>query len=88
MKIEDHKIDAAEYTEELKGHNTDKSEWEDNGPRIFNLILVHCPTTLITKMEAQPGYDDCKDNQDIAALLKLIRDITHEHDTTARILVD
>ena len=72
MKVETYKVELAEYMIELKEDTSDKLEWKDNGPRIFNLILLHFPPTLITKLEAQPGYDACKDARNTVALLKLM----------------
>ena len=75
-------MEVAEYIIELKDDKVDKRQWQDNKPRVFNLILIHCPQTQITKIEDQPGYDACKDARDPVALITSIRDITHKHDIT------
>ena len=66
----------------MKVHNAYIRTWEDNGSRLFNLILQHCPPTLVLKIEGQPVYDSCKDARDPAALLVIVYDITYKHDAT------
>lgn len=78
----DYQMKVMEYTKHIKVRNAYVHEWEDNGPRLFNLILHHCPPTLVLKMEGQQQYENCKDYQDPVALLVILRDVTHKHDAT------
>ena len=71
-----------DYMEVTKMHNAYVRELEDKGPRIFNVILQHCPSTVILKIKGQPGYEACKDARDPVELLLVLRDITHKHDAT------
>ena len=32
------------------------SEWEDNRPKVYNLVLHHCPPPLVLKIEKQPEF--------------------------------
>ena len=75
MKMIDYRMLVAEYMEDMIMNNTDKCEWEDNGPRIFNLFLQYFPPTLVLKIKGQPGYDACKDAHDPVTLLVMLRDI-------------
>ena len=58
------------------------SKWEDNGSKVYNVVLQHCPSLRVLKIGRQPGFEKCKDDCDVAKLLKIIRDLTHKHDAT------
>ena len=75
-------MEVVEYMKYMKVHNAHIREWEDNGPRLFSLILQHCTPIFVIKIEGQPGYKACKDARDPVKLLLMLCDITHKHNAT------
>ena len=57
-----------------------KMAWEDAGLRAFQLVLSHCDTAVVDKLEASSRWAKTKEDQDVIALLSLIQGITHQHD--------
>ena len=37
--------------------NAKKRKWAENRPKLDDLILQHCPKTVIIKLKAQPYYE-------------------------------
>ena len=38
MKVLNYQLDVTEYTKRIKVHKVYEHKWEDNGPKLFNLI--------------------------------------------------
>ena len=73
------KIEVDDYLADNKFYRTKKEKWEENRPRIYNLFLQHCPPKLETRLTSQEKWDQVRANRDVVGLLKMIRDITHNH---------
>ena len=51
MMVMECQLKAAEFTKKVKGYLAYNHKWEDNGPKLFNLVLQHYPLVLILKIE-------------------------------------
>ena len=58
-----------------------KREWEDNGPKLYNLILQQCPPARVLNIVRQPGWEPCHDQRDVIKLLQMFHTLTHKRDT-------
>ena len=47
----------ANYIKDPKETRLEERDWKENGPKLWNLVLSHCPKTVTLKLEAQPGYE-------------------------------
>ena len=56
MLILDYNVEIIKYIEDQKETGIEKRDWKENGPKLWNLILTHCPKQVILKLEAQPWY--------------------------------
>ena len=68
--------------EDLKVLNAKKRDWEENGPKLYNLIIQHYPKTAIMKLQGQPEYKQNTVSRDPVKLLTMLRDMAHNHDLT------
>ena len=55
--IIDYGVVMANYIEDQKETRLEERDWKENGPKLWNLVLSHCPKTVTLKLEAQPGYE-------------------------------
>ena len=57
MLLLDYNIEVAKFIDDEKEARIEEGDWKENGPKIWNLVLSHCPKQVILKLEAQPGYE-------------------------------
>ena len=50
--IIDYGVVMASYIEDQKETRIEERNWKENGPKLLDLVLSHCPTTVTLKMEA------------------------------------
>ena len=74
------KMEVNDYIADSKVYRTRKERWEENRPRTYTLVLQHCPPELEIKLTSQAKWDQVQVNRDVVGLLKMIRDIAHNHD--------
>ena len=55
--ILDYGVEIANYIEDQRETRIEDPDWKENGPKLWNLVLPHCPKTVTLKLEAQPGYE-------------------------------
>ena len=67
MLVLEYQLLISEYTKKNKEYLTYKREWEDKGPKLYNLILQHCPPVLILKITGQPGWKHYQDQQKMSS---------------------
>ena len=75
-------MECSDYMMESKSWLAVKYNWEENGQRVYSLILHHCHPTLELKISEHTGWILVRDSGDMVGLLKLIRNITHNQDET------
>ena len=69
-----------DYIVAMKTYQAKKDKWDENQPRAYNLVLQHCPAELKTRLTSQANWDQVWVDRDVVGLLKIIRDIAHNHD--------
>ena len=52
MLILDYSVEIANYIEDQKEARLEERNWKENGPKLWNLLLSHCPKTVTLKLEA------------------------------------
>ena len=75
-------MEISTWIEDVKVVNAKKRDWEENGPKLYNLLLQHCPKTVIIKLQGQPDYEANTVSRDPVKLLVMLRDMAHNHDST------
>ena len=75
-------MECSDYMMNSKSWLASKEKWEENGKRVYSLILQHCHPTLELKIPEQTGWILVCNYRDMVGLLKLIRNITHNQDET------
>ena len=70
-------MEYPDYMMESKSWLAAKENWEENGQRVYSLILQNCHPTLELKISEQTGWISVRDSCDMVVLLKLISNITH-----------
>ena len=80
--IIDYGVVMASYIEDQKETRLEERDWKENGPKLWNLVLSHCPKTVTLKLEAQPGYEVQALNRDPIQLLKMLRDIAQSFEAS------
>ena len=74
------KMEVEDYIAANKTYNSKKDKWEENRPRAYNLVLQHCPPELETRLTSQARWEKVRADGNVVSLLKMIRDIAHNHD--------
>ena len=46
-------MEVDDYLAEMKTYRTKKEKWEENRPRIYSLVLQHCPPEFDTRITFQ-----------------------------------
>ena len=82
LAIIDYGVVMANYIEDQKETRLEERDWKENGPKLWNLILSHCPKTVTLKLEAQPGYEVQALARDPIQLLEMLRNIAQSFDAT------
>ena len=70
LAVEQYKVDRKIYNEQIMA-------WKENKAKCYYLVLSHCPRALEHQLKNSTKWDETESNQDVVALLKMIRDITH-----------
>ena len=73
------KMEVKDYIVAMKTYQAKKDRWDENQPRAHNLILQYCPPELEIRLISQANWDQVRMDRDVLGLLKMIRDITHNH---------
>ena len=74
------KMEVKDYIVAMKTYQAKKDKCDENQPRAYNLVLQHCPPELKTRLTSQANWDQVWVDRDVVGLLKIIRDIAHNHD--------
>ena len=80
MLILGYSVEIANYTEDQKEARTEECNWNENGTKLWNLILSHFPMQVTLKLEAQPGYNEHALRRDPIQLLELLRNVAQSFD--------
>ena len=70
LGVEQYKADRKVYSEQVMA-------WKENKAKCYYLVLSHCPRALEHQLKNSTKWDETESNQDVVALLQMIRDITH-----------
>ena len=70
LGVEQYKADRKVYSEQVMA-------WKENKAKCYYLVLSHCPRALENQLKNSTKWNETESNQDVVALLKMIRDITH-----------
>ena len=73
----EHSLKVEEYTVERKIYKEQVLAWKENKAKYYYLVLSHCPRALKHQLKNSPKWEETEGNQDVVALLKMIRDIAH-----------
>ena len=65
------------YKSKRKSYNKQVLAWEENKAKCNYLVLSHCPRALEHQLKNSSKWEETENNQDVVALLKMVRDITH-----------
>ena len=74
------KMEVNDYITAMKTYQAKEDKWDENQPRAYNLVLQHCPPELETRLTSQAKWEQVRADRDVVSLLKMIRDIAHNHD--------
>ena len=74
------RIECEDYALNNKTYRSKKEKWDKNQPRAYNLVLQHFPPELETRLTTQTEWDQVWVDRDVIGLLKMIRNIAHNHD--------
>ena len=66
-----------EYKAERKVYNKQVLAWKEKKAKCYYLVLSHYPRALEHQLKNSSKWEETEGNQDVVALLKMIRDITH-----------
>ena len=73
----EHNLEVEEYKAERKVYNEQVVAWKEKKAKCYYLVLLHCPRALEHQLKNSSKWDKMEGNKDVVALLKMIRDITH-----------
>ena len=73
----EHNLKVEEYKSKRKIYNDQVLAWKENKAKCYYLVLSHCPRALEHQLKNSTKWDETEGNQDVVALLQMIRDITH-----------
>ena len=76
------KTEFEEYKEELKVHKQDQRHNKEADMRMYALVLQHCVPEVEAALKGLSAWTEVKNESSCMKLLKLVRDLTHEHDET------
>ena len=82
MLLLDYSIEVAKFIDNEKEARIEERDWKENGPKIWNLVLSHCPKQVILKLEAQPGYEVNALKRGPVELLEILQDFAQSFDAT------
>ena len=66
-----------EYKVKRKVYSDQVLTWKENKAKCYYLVLSHCPRALKHQLKNSSKWEETEGNQDVVALLKMIKDITH-----------
>ena len=73
----DHNLDVDDYKLKLKIFWEQTPTWKENKAKCYYLVLSHCPKELEQELRNSTRWSETEDDQDVVALLEMIRDITY-----------
>ena len=73
----EHDLDVEDYKVWRKTFQEQEAAWKENKAKCYYLVLSHCPKELEQELRNSSKWGATEDDQDVVALLKMIRDITH-----------
>ena len=73
----EHNLKVEEYKAKRKVYNDQVLTWKENKAKCYYLVLSHFPRALEHQLKNSSKWDETENNQDVVALLKMIRDIAH-----------
>jgi hypothetical protein len=66
-----------DYKLKLKTFREQTMAWKENKAKCYYLVLFHCPKELEQELRNSTRWSETEDDQDVVALLEMIRDVTH-----------
>ena len=60
MLIVEYEQQMSEYAGLQEDARQESNNWKENGPKIWNLLITHCPKNVITRLEAQADFEENK----------------------------
>ena len=75
-------IEVAEHIENAKELRRKKREYEEIAPKIWNLLLSHCPPETCLRLEAQPNWESNQLSREPVELGKTICALSQSFDVT------
>ena len=73
----EHDLNVEEYKIKLRAFREQEAAWNENKAKCYYLVLSHCPKELETELRNNSKWEETESNQDMVALLLMIRDVTH-----------
>ena len=70
------------YIKDQKETRIEERDWKENRPKLWNLVLSHCPKSVTLNLEAQPGYKVQALARDPIKIFEMLRDIAQSFDAT------
>ena len=77
-----YKMDAEDWKEEAKTFKLEQRQNAEADMRMYNLVLQHCTPAVEAALKGLSTWPEVKAKSDCMALLRLVRDLTYEHDET------
>ena len=74
------RAEQLEWEHELSAYFKEMEHWKSAGPRAYQLVMSHVDPDLEEKLESSASWAQIKQDQDVIALLKLVRSHVHKHD--------
>ena len=73
----EHNLKVEEYKAKRKVYNDQVLAWKENTAKCYYLVLSYFPRALEHQLKNSSKWGETESNQDVVALLKMIRIITH-----------
>ena len=73
----EHDLDINNFKIERRAYQEQVAAWKENKAKCYYLVLSHCPKELEQELRNSTKWAGTEVDQDVVALLKMIRDIAH-----------
>ena len=72
------------YDHELRTYDQNVKDYDADKAKLFGLITTRCTDPLLHKLESMRGYAKHEEDDDVAGLLKMIKDLAYNTDGRGR----
>jgi len=72
------------YLFDLQVYTKDKKDYDADKAKLFGLITTRCADPLLHKLESMQGYAQLEEDDDVAGLLQMIKDLVNNTDGMGR----